>query len=377
MKIHLNAALAAMVFSLAAVSVVAITTPVAVAADEAKAGWYSQLVDVNFVAQHAVLPKPDGVQIIDARPAARKFDPGHIPTAINIPDSQFEKMIDRLPKDKNTVLIYYCDGVDCMLSHKSAFRAEQLGYKNVRVYAEGYPDWIANGHMRAVSVTYLKKLLDEGAPMTLIDSRPKERKYDKGHIPGAISIPDLQFAKLVDRLPADKSSALYFYCEGLSCKLSSSSADKAVAAGYTNVSVVPEGYPEWVALYGAGPTASAPARNTAPALEAGKENGTLSVASFEKVFKEAPSSIHLIDVRDPEEFATGSFKGAINIPINSLEARIDQLPDDKPIVFFCGAGGRSGEAYDMVKLYRPALNAYFLDMGIKWSKDGTYTIAVK
>jgi rhodanese-related sulfurtransferase len=35
----------------------------------------------------------------------------------------------------------------------------------------------------------------------VIDSRPKERKYDKGHIPGAISIPDLQFDKLVDRLP--------------------------------------------------------------------------------------------------------------------------------------------------------------------------------
>ena len=92
---------------------------------------------------------------------------------------------------------------------------------------------------------------------TLIDSRPKERKFDKGHIPGAINIPDSDFDKLLDRLPADKASPLYFYCEGLSCKLSSDSAEKAVKLGYTQVKVVPEGYPGWVKLYGAGPTGGA------------------------------------------------------------------------------------------------------------------------
>ena len=167
--------------------------------EAAKANWYHTLVDSAFVAQHAVLPKPDGVLIIDSRPAARKYDPGHIPTALNIPDTQFDKHVDKLPQDRNTLLIFYCDGVECMLSHKSAFKAEQLGYTRVRVYAAGYPDWIANGHMGAISVPYLKKLMDEGAPMTLIDSRPKERKYDKGHIPGAVSLPDSQFDKLVDR----------------------------------------------------------------------------------------------------------------------------------------------------------------------------------
>ena len=152
---------------------------------------------------------------------------------------------------------------------KSAFKAEQLGYTRVRVYAAGYPDWIANGHMGAISVPYLKKLMDEGAPMTLIDSRPKERKYDKGHIPGAVSLPDSQFDKLVDRLPADKASPLYFYCEGLSCKLSSDSAARAVKLGYTAVKVVPEGYPEWVRLYGAG--AGSESAAAAPAIAGSRE----------------------------------------------------------------------------------------------------------
>ncbi len=343
--------------------------------EAAKANWYHTLVDAAFVAQHAVLPKPDGVLIIDSRPAARKYDPGHIPTALNIPDTQFDKHVDKLPQDRNTLLIFYCDGVECMLSHKSAFKAEQLGYTKVRVYAAGYPDWIANGHMGAISVPYLKKLMDEGAPMTLIDSRPKERKYDKGHIPGAISLPDSQFDKLVDRLPADKASPLYFYCEGLSCKLSSDSAARAVKLGYTAVKVVPEGYPEWVRLYGAG--AGGETAAAAPAIAGGKESGTISVASLEKILKEAPASVHLIDVRDPQEFATGSFPGAINEPVATLENRIEALPTDKPIIFFCGAGGRSGEAHDMAKLYKSSLQTYFVNADIKWKADGSYTITEK
>ena len=379
MKLQRTLALAALFAALGAAPI-PFPSGAAIAADapaavEAKAGWYGRIVDAEFVAGHAVLPKPEGVQIIDSRPTARKYDAGHIPTALSIPDSQFDKLVDKLPQDKATLLIFYCDGLECMLSHNSAFRAEKLGYTNIRVYAAGFPDWVKAGHLAAISVPQLKKLMDEGAPLTLVDSRPKERKYDKGHIPGAISLPDSQFDKLVDRLPADKASPLYFYCEGLSCKLSSDSAAKAVKLGYTQVKVVPEGYPEWERLYGAGPTAAGGAAK--PAIQAGKESGTITVASFEQIYKDAPATIHLVDVREPNEFAAGTFRGAVNVPVNTLEKRIDELPADKSIVFFCGAGGRSGEAHDMVELYKPALKTFFLNADIKWARDGSYTIVEK
>lgn len=346
------------------------------AASQARAGWYHQLVDQAFVAKHAVLPPPGDVVIIDSRPTARKYDLGHIPGALSLPDTQFEKLANLLPADKATLLIFYCDGHECLLSHNSAFKAEKLGYGNIRVYADGYPDWIAKGQLGAISVPYLKKLMDDGTPLTLIDSRPKERKYDKGHIPGAISLPDSQFDKLIDRLPTDKAAPLYFYCEGLTCKLSSDSAAKAVKLGYSKVKVVPDGYPMWAKLYGPGPSGESGAV-AQPSIQAGKESGTITVASFEKIFREAPETIHLIDVREAQEFASGTFRGARNVPINTLEKQIDALPTDKPLVFFCGAGGRSGEAHDMVKLYKPALKTYFLDADIKWTKDGTYTIVEK
>lgn len=348
------------------------------AAVQPKANWYTQLVDVDFVKQQAVVPKIDGVMVIDSRPAVRKYDLGHIPTAVNIPDSLFDKLAPALlPPDKATLLVFYCDGPECMLSHNSAFKAEKLGYTNIRVYAAGFPDWIKNGNLHAVSVAHLKKLMDEKTPMTLIDARPKARKYDVGHIPGAINLPDSQFDKLAaEMLPADKAAALFFYCDGLACKLSNDSAAKAIKLGYTNVKVVPEGYPAWAKAYGDGPSASAATTTApkAPVMEAGKESGTITVASFERIYRQAPDTVHLIDVRDPQEFVTGSFKGAINMPVNALEKNIDKLPTDKPIIFFCGAGGRSGEAHDMVKLYKSELKTVFLDAEIKWLKDGTYTI---
>lgn len=334
----------------------------------AKKGWYPNIVDYEFVKQNATIPVKDGVQVIDARPKARKYDSGHIPGALSIPDSQFNKMTAQLPKDKSTMLIFYCGGVKCMLSHKSAFKAEKLGYSNIKVYANGFPDWKKNGGLIGVDVAHIKKQMDKGANMVVIDSRPKKRKYDKAHIPGAISIPDSSFDKMTDKLPKDKATPLYFYCGGLKCKLSPNSAAKAIKLGYTNVKIVPGGFPAWKKAYGKGGAAKP------PAVQKGKEDGTISVASFQEIMSTAPETLLLVDVRDAEEFANATIRGAVNYPINDLEKRMDALPTDKTIVFFCGTGGRAGEAYDMVQMFRAGLKAYFLNAEIGFKKDGSYTI---
>lgn len=55
-------------------------------------------------------PEKGKYLLIDARPAPR-FMESAMPTAINIPFPAFEKNIDKLPKDKNALIIYYCAGV--------------------------------------------------------------------------------------------------------------------------------------------------------------------------------------------------------------------------------------------------------------------------
>jgi|WetSurMetagenome_2_1015567.scaffolds.fasta_scaffold1192840_1 hypothetical protein len=76
-----------------------------------KSGWkFHSIVDEAFVRQSAVIPQPKGVVIIDSRPYKGKYVNGYIPTAINIPDIQFEEQKGKLPEDKNALLIFYCDG---------------------------------------------------------------------------------------------------------------------------------------------------------------------------------------------------------------------------------------------------------------------------
>jgi len=94
-----------------------------VAAAPAKANYYTKLVDIEFVKKYAVIPVRADVMIIDSRPAARKYDIGHIPGAVNIPDTQFDELAPKmLPPDKSTLLIFYCEGPECTLSHKGALR---------------------------------------------------------------------------------------------------------------------------------------------------------------------------------------------------------------------------------------------------------------
>ena len=352
-----------------------------------KDGWYNKaLVDFDFVKQQVSIPPKKGVMIIDSRPAARQYDLGHIPGAINIPDSQFDKLVGKLPEDKATLLLFYCGGLECMLSHNSAFKAEKLGYTTIKVYPAGSPDWKAKGAQVSVSAAYLKKLAEDKAPYVLIDARPK-RVADKGMIPTAINISDSEFDKHVDKLPADKATMLIYYCGGMECVLSDNSAEKAKKLGYTNVLTYPPGYPEWeklngpatpmAAMAGAASNMAAGMAQALAQLIPGKEKGSVTVASFEAVWKASPGSIMLVDVRDPKEVASGMIKGAVNIPMNELEKKVGTLPTDKPVVFVCGTGARSGEAYDTVKLLGGKVQAYFIDADTKFNADGSFNMVAK
>jgi hypothetical protein len=55
-------------------------------------------------------PEKGKYMLIDARPLPR-FQDGSIPTAVNIPFPAFDKMKDKLPADKASLIIYYCAGV--------------------------------------------------------------------------------------------------------------------------------------------------------------------------------------------------------------------------------------------------------------------------
>ena len=55
----------------------------------------------------------------------------------------------------------------------------------------------------------------------------------------------------------------------------------------------------------------------------------------------------VIDVRRPDEWVTGRVEGAMHIPVDDVGMRIDELPEDKDLLFICAMGVRSGLACEM------------------------------
>lgn len=53
----------------------------------------------------------------------------------------------------------------------------------------------------------------------------------------------------------------------------------------------------------------------------------------------------IVDVRTPSEFNGGHVAGSINIPLQELQGKLDELKKLKqPLVLCCASGGRSGMA---------------------------------
>lgn len=62
---------------------------------------------------------------------------------------------------------------------------------------------------------------------------------------------------------------------------------------------------------------------------------------LKRVLKKRP---FLVDVRTPEEFAQGSVKGAVNIPLDQIQNQLPKFKSKKNIVVFCRTGNRSTQA---------------------------------
>lgn len=58
----------------------------------------------------------------------------------------------------------------------------------------------------------------------------------------------------------------------------------------------------------------------------------------------------IIDVRTRYEFVGGNVKGSINIPLNEIMERLEEIKSlPQPIILCCASGSRSGQAAAFLK----------------------------
>ena len=81
--------------------------------------------------------------------------------------------------------------------------------------------------------------------LIVIDAR-KKTEYVKGHIDGAINMLNTKMkAEDLEKVAADKTRAILFYCNGTRCMRSADAIKKAKSWGYTNLIWFRGGWKEW------------------------------------------------------------------------------------------------------------------------------------
>ena len=169
----------------------------------------------------ALLDEQKHMVLIDAR-TKEEYQEAHISGAISIPEKNFDESISLLPSDKGSLLVFYCNGVKCGKSKKAARKADDLGYKNILIYSEGFPVWEEKGLKIVPGPDYAKKietikvkpaelkaLIDaKQGDVVIVDVRD-ESEFKEGHIPTAINIPVETFALRSETLPKEKKIIVY------------------------------------------------------------------------------------------------------------------------------------------------------------------------
>ncbi len=98
-----------------------------------------------------------GAMMVDAR-VANEYAESHIKGAVSVPykeksakaadfDANQDSFdLSKLPSDKNTSVIFACNGAECWKSYKAAAAASKAGYKNVFWFRGGLPEWKSAGY---------------------------------------------------------------------------------------------------------------------------------------------------------------------------------------------------------------------------------------
>jgi rhodanese-related sulfurtransferase len=81
--------------------------------------------------------------------------------------------------------------------------------------------------------------------VTVVETLPAEY-YARGHLPGAVLIPDGQAAELAPLLLPDRRTTIVTYCSGTGCANSKNVAGVLEDLGYTHVQVYEAGKQDWI-----------------------------------------------------------------------------------------------------------------------------------
>lgn len=169
--------------------------------------------------------------IIDSRNKSN-YHESHIPTAINFYES------DKVKYDKNQKIIVYCRGYSCGSAAVFTKELMKRGYKNVKTYLGGMPEWSKKFFKEAGRSDIYNGFQKHTA--LFIDVRDYN-EFARGTIPTALSIPYKNIDHFLGMLPSDKNTMIILFGNNEKDKRAFMATWKLYDLGYKNVRYYKEG----------------------------------------------------------------------------------------------------------------------------------------
>lgn len=249
------------------------------------------------------------------------------------------------------------------MSPLAARKAEKLGYKNIRVFHAGLPEWKKAGNITVSNIAAIENYDKQDLSYILLDLRPA-KQVEKGHMPKAVALPSGGPDKIKDQFPKYVAAPIILVNQDGNLKAAQDAFKKISGWGYKQVSVLAGGCQAWekagkqVAKGPAG-TKIAYVRKLAP--------GEFDLAAFKELLLRPSGDVTIVDVRAVSEANEGMFPNSLNIPLDDLEKRLSEIPKDKPIVVHCSTGVRAEMAYNVLK--KAGVDAKYVKAKVEFDKQ--------
>jgi rhodanese-related sulfurtransferase len=254
------------------------------------------------------------------------FEKSHVKGALNLPLEVLLQQINSIPANR-MVVVYDETGKK---GHQALRTLLGAGFKDVTNVSGGHTSLqrqartVGFKHIQVNLLPVELKSLEEETAKTeektvakatdvnsllVVDVRTPE-EFEDGAYPDAINIPLDEIMERLEELGENAAREIVVYCA--SGGRSAYAQRMLTQVGYSNVK------------NGGGISAMMASRNT---------KSTVSNSSIEPL---------IVDVRTTEEFRSGAFPGAINIPLDELQMRIIELGSkSREITLYCASGARS------------------------------------
>ena len=183
-----------------------------------------------------------------------------------------------------------------------------------------------NSAYNEIGSTKTVELVSENEKTLVIDVRDSE-KYSKGHLAYAVNIPFDKFEGQIDGLEGYKDQTIILICN--TGNKSGKAAKMLVDKGFKKVYNAEDGIEEF-----------------------NYETVTyknLVGSEFEKTVEENKDLL-ILDVRDVKDYDKGHIENAINIPVDDIESRMNELEKykEKDILIYCSTGRKSARTADLL-----------------------------